>query len=143
MSPLGAVRLHRSAVCAQQIVRRDRGFETIAVTRSQSPMQVPTVGHDPGFVQRDPFLHAAVESTEHDRCVVGEPIRDFRIEPTATVIERGWKIPVIERDQRLDSILEQCVDQPDVEIEADGINSTNSAGQYPAPRNAEAVGLEA
>src|SRR5512136_2387317 len=102
------------------------------MTWCQSAMQVPAIGDDPGLVQRDPFLHAVVKSAEHDRGVVSEPIRDFRIEPTAAIVECGGEIPMIERDQGLDSILEKGVDKPVVEIEPRGINRTITVGQNPA-----------
>ena len=78
MLALGAIRLHRGAVGAQQIVRRDRRFEQIAMTRRQRAVQVAAVGDDPRLVERHPLLHAVIELAEHNRCVVGEPLRRYR-----------------------------------------------------------------
>ena len=49
--------------------------------------------------------------------VLGEPLGDVAIQPAAAVVERRRQVPVIERDRRLDALLEQRVDQAVVEVE--------------------------
>ena len=105
-------------------------------------MEVATIGDDPGLVQRRPFRHAAIEPAEHDLRIVGEPFRYLGIEPTATVIEGCGEIPMIERDQRLYSVLEQRVDETIVEVEPGVINMSCARRQDSAPRDAEAVRLQ-
>lgn len=45
--PHRAVRLHRGAVRAEQIVRRERRLEVIAVTRREHAVQIAAVHHHP------------------------------------------------------------------------------------------------
>ena len=82
-------------VRAQQLVRGDRCLEAVLVARREQAVQVAAVGHDPGLVQRRPFLHAAVEAPVHHARVVGEPVGHVRVEPAATVVERSRQVPVI------------------------------------------------
>ena len=93
--PSAAIRLHRGAVRAQQIVRGDRRLEAVAMARRQRAVQVAAVGDHPGLVDGRPQLDPVVEPAEHDGGVVGEPVGDIRIEPAAEIVERRRQIPVI------------------------------------------------
>ena len=75
--------------------------------------------------------------------VFGEPVGDVAIEPAAAIVERGGKVPVIERRHRLDAGFEQRIDEPAIEIEAVLIHAARALGEDAAPRNAEAIRLQA
>ena len=87
-------------------MRRNWRFESIAMPGRQHPVQITAVGDDPRLVQRRPQLHAAIELAEHRRGVVGEPMRDVGIQPTATIVERRRQVPVIKRRHRLDTVFQ-------------------------------------
>src|SRR6185312_11478928 len=112
------------------------------MSRCQGPVQIAAIRHDPGLVERDPFFYAVVESAEHDVGVVGKPLRYLRIEPTPAIIERCGEVPMEERDERLDLILEQGIDKPLIEVQSGTIHGPGAGGKNPAPRNAEAVSLQ-
>ena len=50
----GAIGLDRAAVRAQQVVRRQRRLEEIAMSRRERAVQVAAVGDDPRLVERGP-----------------------------------------------------------------------------------------
>jgi hypothetical protein len=141
--PLGAVRLHGGAVRAHEVVRRDRRLEQVAVAGREGPVQVAAIGDHPGLVERAPHRHAVAEGAIAHARVVGEPVGDVAIEPAATIVERFGEIPVIERRRRLDVALQQRIDQPRVEVDALLVDATRALGKDAAPRDAEAVGVEA
>ena len=60
-----AIRLHRRAMRAQQLMRRDRRLEPIAMAGRERAVQIAAVGHHPRLVQRRPHRHAIVELAEH------------------------------------------------------------------------------
>jgi len=88
-----------------------------------------------------PLFDAIVEFAIDDAGVLGEPFGDIGIEPAAAIIECRGQIPVIERRERLDTVLEQCVDEPFIERESCGIHAAFSFGQHARPGDAESVGL--
>ncbi len=122
-------------------MRGDRRLEQIAVTGRQRAVQIAAVGDNPRLVERHPLFHAAIELAEHDLRIFGKPVRDVGVEPAAAIIERCRQVPVIEREQRLDVVLEQLVDEAVVEIQSCGVHLAGARGQDAAPRNAEAVRL--
>ena len=117
MPAFGAVRLHGLRMRTQQVVRRDRRLEGVAVAGREQAMQIAAVGDDPRLVERDPQLDAVVERLVDDARVVGEPVGHVGIEPAAAIVERGRQVPVVQRRHRLDAGIEQLVDQPLVEPE--------------------------
>ena len=139
MLAYAAIRLHCCAMGAQQVVGRDRSFESVAMSGRNRAVQIAAVGHDPRLVERYPHLDPVVQLAKHDRCIVGKPICDIGIEPTSQIIERRRKIPVKKRDHGFDTIFQQRVDQPAVEIKARGIDLASASRQDPTPRDAEAV----
>jgi hypothetical protein len=102
-------------------------------------VQVAAIGDDPRLVERRPHPDPTVERAEHDRRVLREPLRDVGIEPAAQIVERGRKVPVIQRDHGLDVVGEQRIDETIVEVEAGGIHRASPARQDPAPGNTEAI----
>ncbi len=74
-------------------------------------MQITAIGDDPGFVERHPFLHPAVERAVQHAGVFGEPVGTVAIEPAAAIVQCRRQIPVIQRQQWFDAVGEQFVDQ--------------------------------
>ena len=62
--------------------------------------------------------------------------------PAAAILERLRQVPVVERDERLDAVREQLVDEAVVEVEAGGVHAAAALGEDPRPRDREAVGVE-
>ena len=63
---------------------------------------------------RDPVA----EGADDGGGVVGEPAGDVAVEPAAPVVEHLREVPVVERDDGPDAVLQQAVDEPRVEVEA-------------------------
>ena len=137
-----AIGLHGPSMCAQQVVRCERRLEQIAMPRRERAVQVAAVGDHPRLVERGPYGHA-VERLEHQCAVVGEPVGDVAIEPSAQVVQRGGEVPVVERRHRFDVRGDERVDQPPIEIDTALICAPLSVRQHATPTNAEAVGLQA
>lgn len=126
----------------KQVVRNDRRFVKIAVTRCEVAVHVSAIHYDKRLVDRRPHRYPVAESVEHVRGVVAKPIRDVAIEPATAVIERSRQIPMIERDVRDDVGREKLVDQPRVEVEPGIVDSPSAIGKNAAPRNAEPISLK-
>ncbi len=94
-------------------------------------------GDHPGLVLRQPETDAVAEPARHDLDVLAEGIDGAPLDPAARVFEGGRKIPVIERDERLDLVLEQLVDHAVVEVEPRLVDATAALGQDPRPRDRE------
>jgi hypothetical protein len=134
--------LDAECVSAQQVVRREGRFVEIPVARRKHAKQVAAIGHDPGLVERHPLRHAPIELPKHDARIFGEPFADVAVEPSAAIVQRGRQVPVVERHQGLNALLEEAVDEPVVEIEAACVDRPGALRQYPAPCNAEAISAE-
>ena len=89
----------------------DRRFEADVMTGRQRAVQVAAVTDHPGLVERRPELHAIVEFAEDHARVLGEPVGNVGVEPTAQVIERRGQVPVKQRDER-HAVVEKPIDQP-------------------------------
>ncbi len=139
----GAVGLHRGAVGAEQVVRRQRGLVPVGVARGEYPVQIAAIGHHPRLVERGPELHPVVQRPDNMGGIVREPAGNVAVEPAAPVVQRGGEVPVVQRDHRLDAVLQQPVHQPVVEGQACRIGRPPAGREEPAPGNAEAIGVEA
>src|SRR5205085_1533415 len=113
-----AIRLYCGAVRAKQIVSGERRFEDAAMSRRERPMQVAAIGDDPRLVERRPDRLAIVERAEAHLRVFDEPVRHVAVDPSASIVERGRKVPMKERDERLNVVRAQFVDETAIEIEA-------------------------
>ena len=106
---------------------------------SELAVKIAPVGDHPGLVQRGPHLHAIIERAEEHVRVVREPIRDLGVEPPAQAVERGGKVPVVQRRHGFDARLEQTVHEPVVKIEPPRIDCSSSLREHAAPGDAEAI----
>jgi hypothetical protein len=113
------------------------------VAGREQTVQVPAVRHDPRLVQRGPHRHAVPQRPEHHTRIVGEPVGDVAVEPSAAVVECGRQVPVIQRDVRRDPGGQQPVNEPAVEVETTLVHGAGPVRQHAAPRDAEPVRVEA
>ena len=120
----------------------ERRLEQVAVSGGQRAMEIPAMGDDPRLVQSGPHRDPVTQGGEGEIGVIGEPIGDIGVEPPAPVVERGGKIPVVERGHRLDVRGDQRIDQPPVEVDAALIPAAFSIREHAAPRDAEAIRLQ-
>ena len=127
--PVGAHGLHRQAVAQQVVVRRGQG--TVAFARAGCVAAL-AVAHDRGavrLVQRGPLGDDVTERLVHGRRVVGEPAGGVADAPPAPVLQRLRQIPVVQRDEGLNSVVPQRLDQPPVEVEAALVGGAGPCGQ--------------
>src|SRR5687768_11162974 len=139
----GPKRLHRRSMRSQQIVRRNRRLEQIPVTGSELTIEIASIAHHPWLVYRAPHRDPITKRFEHDRCVVAEPAGDVTIQPAAAIIQCRRQVPVIKRRVRLDAARKERIDETRIEIDSLPVHSAESVPKYPAPRDAESVGIEA
>src|SRR5438132_4184458 len=113
------------------------------MSRCQRTMQIAAVGHHPRFVERGPHRLSVIERAKHRRCVVRKPVRDISIQPSAAIVERRRKIPMEQRNQRLDAGGAQCIDKTPVKVESFLIEAPLPFWKNATPRNTESIGGEA
>ena len=128
---------------AHQIARRDRRLEQAAMAGRERAMEIAAVRDHPGLIEARPLPNAAVQLAEQDLAIIGEPVGNVGIEPSAAIVERGREVPVIERQHRLDALLEQRVHQALVEIEAGAVHPARALGEDSGPGRTEAIGCQA
>ena len=138
-----AVRLHCRGVRPQQMMRRDRRLEHVAVAGCQHAIQIAAVRDHPRFVERRPHLHAVVQLLVHHLRVLGEPLRTVGIEPATAVVEHGREIPVVQRHVRRDPRREQRVDESIVEAQPGPVDPSAAMRQHAAPGDAEPIRIQA
>ena len=114
-----------------------RGCERVGTRRPPrrvNTQAVPEPRGDPGLVVRDPARDA-----------VAEPAGDASANsPNASTVARSGQppasssatreIPVVERDERLDLVREQLVDEPVVEVEPGVVHASRALPAAPAAR---------
>ena len=66
---------------------------------------------------------AVAEPRGDDLGVLGERVDRLARGPAAAVLERLRQVPVVERDEGLDAVREQLVDEPVVEVEAGRVHA--------------------
>src|SRR5581483_10883459 len=104
---------------------------------------VPDPRDDPRLVVRDPVLHAVAEARADDLDVLAERVDDPAGRPAAMLIEHLRRVPVEERAERRDAVVEQLVDEAVVEVEPLRIDGATSLRQDARPRDREAKRVDA
>mmetsp|Transcript_6519 Transcript_6519/g.19329 ORF Transcript_6519/g.19329 Transcript_6519/m.19329 type:complete len:251 (+) Transcript_6519:1422-2174(+) len=121
------------------------------------PARVSLDHKSPWLVESVPLLDAISERSEAKVSVVSKGAGQAVVEPAAVlrgmpvlriIKERLGKIPVVERDHRLDAVLDEAIDESVVKVDSPHLShapgSGNSAvGQNAGPGDGEAIGLEA
>src|SRR5688500_1170592 len=93
----GAERLHSSSVREEGVVHRLASGGGIRTSGREEACPVPRPDRD-RLVESGPTPHSVAESVEDEGGVLCEPIRDVAVRPTATVLQRLWQVPMVERD---------------------------------------------
>ena len=142
LGPAGSEGVRAEVVGAEQVVGHERRLEPVAVARRVRALDVAVVHDHPRLVQRDPPAHAVAEPLDDGGGVVREAGGCVGVEPPAAVVERRREVPVVERRERLDAVLQQLVNEAVVEGEARPVDAAGAAGQDAAPGDGEAVGVQ-
>ncbi len=111
------------------------------MSRRVDAIYVAVVHHDPRLVQRRPRTHSGERATD-DTGVVGEPARDVAVQKAAPVLEGRRQVPVEQRSERLDSRVEERIDETPIEIQALLVQAPDAFGEDAAPGDAEPVRVE-
>ena len=120
---------NREPVGQVQVVGGDTGSVVVPHARCVQAPGMAEKRAGPGFICRDPERHPVAE-VFHDRPgMVGEPVRGVPIQPTATFLQVLGKIPVVERDHRRESVLEERVQDTVVMIEAGLVAPRRALGE--------------
>ena len=96
----------------------------------------------PRLVDRDPALDPVTQTARDDCCVVDKRIDGGGVVPTTLVLERLRQIPVVERRPRLNTRLQQRIDQTVVPIQAGPIHRSDAERQDARPGDREAIRIE-
>ena len=102
---------------SDEVVRGDERLRRVGVAGGVGADGVAEHRGAPGLVERGPVGDPVTEGADDGRGVVGEPVLDVAVEPAAAVVEHLRQVPVVERDERPDAVVEQPVDEPRVEVE--------------------------
>ncbi len=120
-------------VCRRQrdrVVRDARSMNTGAMTQK---------GSAPRLVERREGRDAIPEGLPDHVGVLGEAGCGVATRPASGVLKCLRQVPVIERDQGRDRLVEQAVDQPGVEVETGLIHRARTGGHDSRPRDREPV----
>ena len=132
----------RPAVREEEVVR---GRDRVLVARPPGRVHAPAVaepGGDPRLVVRHPARDAVAEPGCDGFGVADERLGGRALGPAARVLERLREIPVIQGDAGGDSVREQLVDQPVVEVEPRFVHAAGAVGQHPRPGDREPERVE-
>ena len=130
--------------CAEeQVVYGGEGGGRVLAPGSVHAVAVAEVGRAPRLVERGPGRHPVTETLVHGRRVAGEDFRRLAVGPAAPVLQVLRKVPVVERDDRVDALGQQPVDQAVVEVQPARVDRPGAVRLDPRPGDGEAVRLEA
>ena len=132
---------HGLTVAEQQVVRGQHALGGAVVTRRVDARRIREERRAPRLVERGPDLHPIAERVVHVERVLGEEVRGLAVRPSASLLQRLRKVPVVQRQPRQDVGIQQLVRQPLVEVDALRVDRT-AVGAHPRPRGREAVRLE-
>ena len=100
---------------------------------------MPGVRDDLWLVQRDPVADAIAEPARDDIRVPAERLDRLGRGPAALLLKSLWKVPVVERDERPDTVCEELVDEPVVERESRLVHRAAADRQDARPADRQAV----
>ncbi len=143
-APSRTDRLHREAMGQRDIMTYLvqfglRQFEAWGVDAGA----ITEIHESSAFVDCEDRFDAIAQAIRDVACVIAERPRRFTGLPSADpVLERLRQIPMIERRERFDIVIEKFVDQAVVEVETFGVRRTGSFRKYPRPGDRETIGLD-
>src|ERR1700683_731251 len=70
-------------------------------------------------------------------------LREVAIRPSSGVFENLWEIPMIERDEWFDVVLQQLIDDAVVKVDALGVHQAFPVGNNPWPAKRDARRIQA
>ncbi len=121
--------------------RRDRVTRALAAGRVLArPVSEPR--DNPWLVLRDPARNPVAQARGDDLDVLGERLDRLADRPAAAVLERLRQVPVVERRERLDPVLEELVDQVVVEVQSRRVHATAPVRDDARPGDREPVRVE-
>jgi hypothetical protein len=118
----------------QKMVGGSQRSEAFATPRRVAAGRVTQYRRAERLVQRYPPRDPIAQRRLNERRVVGESISRVSSRPPAGILQGLRKIPVVERDDRLDPVRRQLVDQPVVELQAGWINRSTALRLHSGPR---------
>ena len=136
-------RVDGPAVREQQVMRDGN---RVVVARAPRCVYAPRIADPrvhPRLVVCHPVLHAIAELRCDDLRVLRERLRGGANSPAALVLECLRRVPVEERRERLDALLEERVDETVVEVEPRLIHRAATLGEHARPGDREAECVEA
>src|SRR5688500_1279602 len=81
-----------------------------------------------------PTPHATPERSDHEFCVGLECIHRGARRPPSLVVQGPRKVPVIQSQERFDTVFQQEVHEPVVKVETLAIYGASSFGEHTGPR---------
>jgi len=118
---------------------RGDGFADVLDAGSVSTGTVAQPRRAPGLVQRDPTFDRVAEGSRHEVHVLTESLGGVAYAPATFIFDRLRKVPVIERQRRLNVARQQSVDESTVEVQSGLIGGTLAVGLHPGPSDREPV----
>ncbi len=123
-------------------MHRRVGFMRVVKPGRVEPLEIPNRHHGLRLIQGHPGWHAIAKSPKNRVGIFGEALRGVTAHPAALIFKLLWSIPVPERRERLNTPLQQAVDQPPVEIEPALIDCARAAWENARPGDREAIALD-
>ena len=139
MGRLGPDRLHAEGVCDQQVMRRGQRRFRLGATGRVRAHTVPVIRDDVRLVERREVADAIAEPGGDQGRELGERMRRRPFGPATGILQPLRQIPVIQRDERVDLLRQQLVDQSVVEVESGFVGPADPFGEDAGPRDREAI----
>ena len=124
------------------VVQRGEGRAGLHASRSMLACRVPDKGGAERLVEGRPVVDPVAEGVVHRIGVVAEAQGGVAVRPSALLLERLGKVPVVQSEPRQDPGAEQLVDEPAVEVEPRSIDRL-PVGAHARPAHREPVRVDA
>ena len=133
----------RFAMRQQQMMRDAQGRRPVLYPRRMHAAGMSGERHDLGLVQRHPVLDPIAEPRRDDARILAKPLWGVGIGPAVAALQGLGQIPVVERDERANTSLQQRIHESLVEVQATLVDRARPIGDHPRPADGAAVGVEA
>src|ERR1700677_1807281 len=115
--------------------------ETLA-SGSERAFKISPVGEGRGFVEQRPIGNPVTQSLCNELRIIGKAGGGVAIWPAASVFQGLGQVPVVERDKRTNSRLQQGVNETAVIIYPIGVSCAGTAGLDAGPGDRESVTVQ-